>query len=85
MTAADKSPALIRFSIRSLLVLIAFAALVFIALNQYRQNQDLERRVEVLASQVDHLNACEEDMREKFGQLRDLVSAEQVFKVPSTP
>ena len=81
MNSADPPHAKTRFSIRSLLTLVAFSAVVFIAVKQHRQNQRMQLRIEALSSQVEHIDASVEDTREKLKLLKDIVSNEPAFDV----
>ncbi|TWU47802.1 hypothetical protein [Rubripirellula reticaptiva] len=72
------------FSIRSLLLLIAFAALVFVSLNQHQQNRELKRRMETLRLQIKHLNAWNEQTSERLEEVVEFVRTEPVLKLPVT-
>jgi hypothetical protein len=70
-----------RFSIQSLLTLIAFSALVLVAVRQHQQNQQMQLWVEALSSQTEHLEASVEDTRAKLKFLQDCVSNEPALDV----
>jgi hypothetical protein len=81
VNSADTPHAKTRFSIQSLLTLIAFSALVFVAVRQHQQNQQMHFRVEALASQTEHLEASVDDTRKTLKVLQDLVSNEPALDV----
>jgi hypothetical protein len=81
VNSADTAHAKTRFSIRSLLTLVAFTALVFVALKQHQQNQQMQIRLEALSSQIGHLDASVEDAHAKLEFLRDMVSDEPILSV----
>ncbi len=82
MNSAETAGVNTRFSLRSLLTLAVFAVLALIALNQYRQNLQLQRKLESLSAKIQHLEASGEHAQAKFDQLVDLVSNEPRLKVP---
>lgn len=85
MNSADTTHGKTCFSIRSLLSLMAVAAIVFVVWKQHRQNRHFQRRLESLSSQVEHLNACDSEMRAKLEQLIELGQYGPVLRVPLTP
>ena len=82
MNLADAKHAKTRFSARAVLSLIAFAVLGLIGLNQHQQNRHMQRQLETLYAEIDHLSASDEDMRAKLYHIRDVISNEPVLKVP---
>ena len=81
MNSADTPHAKTRFSIQSLLTLIAFSALVFVAVRQHQQNQRMQLRIEALSSQTEHLEASVDDTRAKLKFLTDFVRNEPALDV----
>ena len=81
MNGADTRHAKTRFSIQSLLTLIAFSALVFVAVRQHQQYQQMQLRIEALSSQTEHLEAYDDDTRAKLKFLQDVVSNEPALDV----
>ncbi len=81
MNSADARHAKARFSIQSLLTLIAFLALVFVAVRQHQQNQQMQLQIEALSSQTEHLEASVDDTRAKLKLLKDVVITEPVLEV----
>ena len=81
MNSADTPHAKTRFSIQSLLTLVAFSALLFVAVRQHQQNQQMQLRIEALSSQTEHLEASVDDTRAKLKVLRDFVSDKSALDV----
>ncbi|MGB7326591.1 MAG: hypothetical protein WBD31_17075 [Rubripirellula sp.] len=82
MNRPDTPPVKKQFSIRSLLLLVAFAGLVFVSLNQHRQNRELKRQIETLGSQMQHLTAMNEQTSERLSVVTEQVRTEPVLKLP---
>lgn len=70
-----------RWSIQSLLIVLAFLILAAVALLQHRQNLKLQHRLEMLSSKLEHLNASDDIMRARQDYLLDLVRTEPVLNV----
>ena len=81
MNGAGATHSKTRFSIQSLLTLIAFSALAFVAVRQYQQNRQMQLRIEALSSQTEHLEASVDDARAKLELLQDFVNSESTLGV----
>ena len=82
MNSPNVGHAQTRFSIRTLLSLAAISALVFVAWNQHHQNARLMRRLDMLSSRMEHLDASNEEMRAKLEFMVESIRDEPVLGVP---